>query len=299
MTNTVDLKVGFRCNNLCKFCIQGERKREVTPEVPLARLRRSLREGLAAGARRLVVTGGEPTLHARVFDIVEEARGLGYGDVLIQSNGRSFQSERVCRGLIAAGVTVFSVSLHGSDARTHDRLISRKGGFVQVVKGIKNLVGLGQRVVTNTVITTANYRDLPAIARLLVSLRVAQCQFAFLHIDGLAEKNKDWLVPRKSVVEPWVKKALDAGLEGGLRVMTEGLPYCFMRGYEKYVAETIIPPTIMFAAREVVPDYTAMRRNEQKRKGPPCSGCVRFDACEGPWREYPDLFGWSEFKPVC
>ena len=298
MNNTVDLKVGFRCNNLCKFCLQGDHRRRVTPAIPMARLRRSLQEGIASGARRLVVTGGEPTLHAQVVGVVREGRRLGYTDVLIQSNGRSFQSEKVCRSLIDAGVNTFALSLHGSNSETHDYLTSRKGSFLQVVKGIKNLKRMGQSVVTNTVITTANYRDLPEIARLAVFLRVDQCQFAFVHITGLAEKNKDWLVPRKSVVEPWVKKALDIGIAGGLRVMTEAIPYCFMKGYEKYAAEVIIPPTIIFDAREVVADYTEMRQNDQKMKGPRCSRCARFPVCEGPWKEYPGLFGWSEFKPI-
>ena len=48
----------------------------------------------------------------------------------------------------------------------------------------------------------------------------------------------------------------------------------------------------------VVPDYTEARRNEGKIKGPPCEACAWRDQCEGPWREYPEHFGWDEFRPV-
>jgi hypothetical protein len=35
-----------------------------------------------------------------------------------------------------------------------------------------------------------------------------------------------------------------------------------------------------------------------KSKRAECRSC-RWDArCEGPWKEYPELFGWDEFRPV-
>jgi hypothetical protein len=71
-----------------------------------------------------------------------------------------------------------------------------------------------------------------------------------------------------------------------------------MGGYERYVAERIIPDTMIFDAETVIKDYTHTRRTEGKVKGPSCPKCRHFSYCEGPWREYPELFGWSEFKPV-
>jgi hypothetical protein len=29
-----------------------------------------------------------------------------------------------------------------------------------------------------------------------------------------------------------------------------------------------------------------------------CPECDWHASCEGPWREYPELFGWDEFVPV-
>ena len=37
MIERIDLKVGFRCNNLCQFCVQGD-KREKIPTKPRAEL---------------------------------------------------------------------------------------------------------------------------------------------------------------------------------------------------------------------------------------------------------------------
>ena len=297
MSDRIDLKVGFRCNNLCHFCVQGD-KRELLPAKTEEELRRSLADGRSEGATGLVITGGEPTLHKELVSVARHARELGYTLIQVQSNGRTFCYEDFCRRLIDAGVNEFGPSLHGPSARVHDWLTGAPGAFLQTVTGIRNLKRMGQRVITNSVITKANYRELPDLARLLVSLGVDQFQFAFMHMAGRAGENKRWLTARKSAVEPYVKAALDIGLAAGRAVMTEAIPYCLMSGYEAYVAERIIPRTRIYDADCVIADYTRSRVDEGKARGPNCPECDWHDACEGPWREYPELFGWDEFVPV-
>lgn len=297
MSERIDLKVGFRCNNYCHFCVQGD-KRERLPAKPEDELLRSLEEGRAGGAEGVVITGGEPTLHKRIVEIARKARDLGYTLIQVQSNGRTFCYEDLCKRLIDAGVNEFGPSLHGSTPKIHDYLTGSPGAFMQTVSGVRILKRLKQRVITNSVITKANYVDLPNLARLLVSLGVDQFQFAFMHMSGRAGENKEWLTARKSLIEPYVKKALDVGIKAGRTVMTEAIPYCFMSGYEQYVAEQIIPQTRIYDADCVIPDYTKTRVDEGKSRGPRCSECAWHERCEGPWREYPELFGWDEFVPV-
>ena len=45
-------------------------------------------------------------------------------------------------------------------------------------------------------------------------------------------------------------------------------------------------------------DYRAYRLHEGKLKGPDCPECRWFPVCEGPWREYPERYGFDEFRPV-
>ncbi|MDD5629995.1 MAG: radical SAM protein [Elusimicrobia bacterium] len=297
MIERIDLKVGFACNNFCRFCVQGD-KREKLPAQPAAVLRRALAEGRRSGATGVVFTGGEPSLHEGLLDAVRRARGLGYRDIQIQTNGRTLCYAGLVKKLVAAGVNEFSPALHGSRPEVHDFLTGAPGSFLQTAAGIRNVKKAGARLITNTVITKVNYRDLPDLARLLVSLGADQFQFAFMHMTGRAGQNQDWLTARLAIIEPWVKKALAAGLAAGRRVMTEAIPYCFMSGYEDYVAERIIPATKIFDADLVIEDYAKLRRTEGKAKGPRCPSCAFFQACEGPWREYPELFGWDEFVPV-
>ena len=48
----------------------------------------------------------------------------------------------------------------------------------------------------------------------------------------------------------------------------------------------------------VIESYADYRWNEGKAKRPECATCAKNDVCEGPWKEYPALYGWDEFVPV-
>jgi len=293
----VDLKIGFGCNNRCLFCVQGDKRERFGPR-PSAQIVADLKDGRSRGATGLVVTGGEPTLHKTIIKTIRAAKALGYSVIQIQSNGRRFAYEPFCQKLIAAGANEFSPALHGATADTHDELTGAPGSFEQTLAGIRNLKRLGQTVITNTVINSKNYQELPDLARLFVSVGVDQFQFAFVHILGTAAQNKKWLVPKKSEVMPYVHAGLDVGREAGVRCMTEAIPFCLMQGYEDCVAEQIIPRTTIFDADQTLDDYTEYRLTEGKTKGPACARCIHNETCEGPWREYVELFGFDEFVPV-
>lgn len=293
----VDIKVGFYCNNQCTFCVQG-RKRDILPAKSVEEVERSLREAHEAGKREVVLTGGEPCMHPQFLELVRIAKKIGFEDIQIQTNGRMFAYLDFCIKTIEAGATQFSPALHGSTAEIHDFLTDAPKAFEQTVQGIKNLKKLGQYVLTNTVITSKNYQDLPNIARLLVELGVDQFQFAFVHILGTADKNKEWLVPRKSEIAPFVREGLEIGKAAGKKVTAEAIPYCQMRGVEDCVAEEIMPKTRIYDAGFMVEDYGEYRVNRGKVKGEKCSLCKFDKICEGPWREYVDIYGFDEFEPI-
>jgi len=292
----VDIKIGFTCNNLCDFCVQGD-KRHKLPDKSLAMIKEALDEAKAQQIKGVVFTGGEPTIHPHILEAVAYAKQLGFEIIQLQSNGRMFSYYDFCVKLINAGANEFSPALHAATPALHDELTKSPGAWEQVVQGIKNLRQLNQYILTNTVINALNYKELPALAELFVKLDVNQFQFAYVHIIGSAWKNKDWLIPRKSEVMPFVKKGLDIGIANGKRVMTEAIPYCLMAGYESYIAENNIPKTKV-VAESVLEDYDYYRKNEGKVKRAECQTCFYNNVCEGPWKEYPQIYGWEEFQPV-
>ncbi|MBI5594634.1 MAG: radical SAM protein [Elusimicrobia bacterium] len=294
----IDLKLGYACDHQCLFCVQGDLRRRFPEPRSAPDLIAAMRAGRAK-ADSIVFTGGEPTVYPYLPELVRYARLLGYSRVQIQSNGRRFSERPFAAALVEAGATEFALSLHGSTPSVHDGLTDVPGSFERTWAGITGLLGMGQRVMTNSVVTRGNAGDLPALAALLAGAGVRHIQFAFVHIVGKAAENAALIVPRKAAAVPFILRAVDAGRALGARVMTEAVPLCLLKGYEDCAAETEMPVmTIHHADGTVCEDFTRERLEVQKRKGPACGGCVHDPVCEGPWHEYPELFGWGEFVPV-
>jgi MoaA/NifB/PqqE/SkfB family radical SAM enzyme len=291
-----DIKVGFACNNRCIFCAQGEKRSESTA-IPFDELIARL-ESVKGETSGLVLTGGEPTLHKDILRIVASAARMGYRPIQIQTNGRLLSYPKAIDALLRAGATEFSPSVHGSTAEIHDALTRAPGSFAQTTAGMRNVAKLGVPVVTNSVITKSNVHDLPNIVSLLGSLGVRVAQLAFVHPVGTAEAHFDEVVPRLSdVVEP-LRRAKELAQTFEMRLVCEGIPYCFLRGMEELAVEDQIPHTTVIDLDGERANYSEWRVVEGKSHGEPCTQCAVRATCEGPWREYPAAFGWGEFVPL-
>lgn len=291
----LDLKVGFACNNLCTFCVQGDKRERIRPRT--ADEMKQILRAERAHTREVVFTGGEPTVHKDLLQVIAYAKALGYTVIQLQTNGRRLSHEPYLDAALQAGVNQVSPSVHGSVAEIHDALTRAPNSFRQTIKGIQNVRSRGVMVITNSVVTQQNMTDLPALARLLVSLDVQQIQFAYVHPEGTALREFDTVVPRFSLTMPYLHEALDIVAAAGITAFAEAVPYCFMHGHEAQVVESIIPDTRIHDKPMIIADYTAYRLQEGKAKGPQCASCTFNAYCEGPWREYPDGYGWDEFLP--
>jgi radical SAM protein with 4Fe4S-binding SPASM domain len=291
----VDIKVGFLCNNNCKFCVQAHNRHlgnKTTEQIKqeLLEARKTCSE--------VVFTGGEPTIRPDILELVSYAKKLGFKTIQIQTNGRMLAYKKFCERLIDAGATEFSPALHGHIPELHDSLTRSKGSFFQTIKGIKNLRELGQFILTNTVVVKQNYRFLEQISRLLLQLKVNQYQLAFVHPIGNAYTNYNEVVPRMSDAAPYIKKALQIGIDAGINVMVEAVPYCMMQNYEEYLSEHYIPETQIRGLNYFTDNWDDVRRLEGKNKFLQCVSCKYVFRCEGPWKEYPERYGSKEFIPV-
>jgi len=291
----VDIKTGFICNNNCRFCVQAHKKH--LGNRPTEAVKKDLRNARKR-CNEVVFTGGEVTIRDDVLELVGYAKELGYDTVQIQTNGRMLSYFKFCKDIINAGANEFGPALHGHTAEIHDFLTRNQGSFNQTVQAIKNLKRLDQLIVTNTVVVKPNYKYLPELAELLVKLGVHQFQFAFVHPMGNALKYYSSMVPSMKSVAPYIHKGLQTGIDAGVRVMAEAMPYCMMEGYEECISERHIPKTEVMDINNFIIDFEEVRVNEGKAKFPQCTKCIYNKICEGPWKEYPEKYGNKEFKPV-
>jgi MoaA/NifB/PqqE/SkfB family radical SAM enzyme len=221
----LDIKLSYKCNNRCLFCVQGD-KRCHLPDKTMQEIEDIFRENKKT-CREVIFTGGEMTIRPDILDLIRRARRNGY-QVHLQTNGRMFAYESFCHQVIDAGAHDFTISIHGLTSKTHDRLTRCPGSYEQTLRGIKNLMALRQHVFTNTVITKYNYRSLPRMSGFLADLGLKSFSFAYPHLLGSAWKNLHRILATKSIIAPYVQDALAVAIKKRTLPGTEAIPLCFL-----------------------------------------------------------------------
>ena len=117
------------CNNRCRFCL--DRQSLDGSLRPRDQLDAELRAGRAALATRLILSGGEPSLHPDLPDLIRSARRLGYEWVQLITNGRRLAYPQFLHALLDAGLDEVTFSIHGSSPLVHDAMVGVPGAFDQ------------------------------------------------------------------------------------------------------------------------------------------------------------------------
>lgn len=139
------LNLNYVCNERCIFCAS-----DLTNAVRLANRRAwvSLAEvdawvaGCPPGPRdRVLLAGGEPTLHPELLPIVRRLSAT-CPDVTIFTNGLRLADPAFARACVAAGITHFEIALFGASGETHDAVTQVRGSFERTLTALNNLAAL-------------------------------------------------------------------------------------------------------------------------------------------------------------
>lgn len=281
---SVRLRVTQRCNQGCRFCF--------TPWEPKiideAGVEPVIISSIEAGAKKVVLTGGEPTLHANLAGLVRTARRAGAERVELQTNGIRLEDRDFCAELIDAGLTSVTVSLPSHRAKMLERITEESGTLKKTLKGIANLVDTGIPTSIHHVICPQNHRDVPGFARFITR------RFRINHLSILLAAPikpplaRPDIIVRFSDAAPWIKEALDYCIASDVPFEGTwercGLPLCILKGDPRY-----------YHGASRIPDAN---RTQDFIDAPGCPTCARRSLCYRVRRLYASLYGMEEFQPV-
>jgi MoaA/NifB/PqqE/SkfB family radical SAM enzyme len=182
-----------RCNLRCKHCY--DERHAATGELSLELLRKILREGKACGIDHLSFTGGEPTLHGQLEEVIGEVCAAGYRFSFV-SNGSTLPK---IYGLLVRHRAQFdgaTFSLDGARQETHDSLRG-KGSYRQVMRAASVCVAKELPFSLNMVVTARNRGEVGELVDLAARLGSGAVRFGYLMpTPGTAESDLD-LPPRE------------------------------------------------------------------------------------------------------
>lgn len=157
------LHVTQRCNLACRFCYSNDAGRNALPDPSASDLGTAVRLLASLGARRLVLSGGEPFLRDDLGPIASHARGEGFAEVIVLTNGTLVTREAI-RSL-GGSVDVVGVAFDGAapDDEPFLRGAQRHARLVEAVAAIRD-EGVEARILptlhSGNVRSVERYREL-------------------------------------------------------------------------------------------------------------------------------------------
>lgn len=169
-----------KCNFKCPYC-RGLRK-DCAGVKTLEEVKSIIDIWTKDNLKNIRFSGGEPTTHKNLLEMVEYAKSSGIERIAISTNGSS--SEVYYRKLVAAGANDFSISLDACCSAGCDAMAGVCGFFEQIINNIRVLASLTY-VTLGVVVTNENIDKLSETIQFAHTLGVAD-----IRVISAAQYNK-------------------------------------------------------------------------------------------------------------
>ncbi|HLD62023.1 hypothetical protein A3C24_04075 [Candidatus Roizmanbacteria bacterium RIFCSPHIGHO2_02_FULL_37_24] len=224
------------CNQDCLFCLDKEAQNGTV--LSMEEIESDLKKGYNANAERVILSGGEPTIHPQFIKIIKLAKKIGYEHIQVITNGLKLSDQKFFDSAVKAGLDEITVSIHGHTSALHDKLVRVKGTFVKALKTLKNSKKYPSLIVSIDIcINKLNIRHLPEIIKTFID--AGFYEFDLLHIIpfGSAWENRKLLFFDIKKELPHLHKALDFSKDKKIHIWTNRLPAQYLEGYENLIQD--------------------------------------------------------------
>lgn len=297
--STALFRFGEQCNYRCPMCSNtGEPSLFFHSTEELLR-RAAFLHG--RNFRRVVVTGGESTIHPGFWAVVE--RLSSYGMTWdINTHGRSFAKPLFARRCVERGLERAIVSLHSFDPPTSAAIFGvNEEAHHGTVAGIEALLGAGVDVMLNCVLTRLNLTQLEEYLETGHRRFGGKVAFKFVFPSTIGKGGRwpEIATLRYGDVREHVPRLPALAARLGARIFFESFPGCVLRQSDvlNYGRST-------FGETHYLDDATgdrvyAMRHIEAELSafGEVCRRCTALRRCSGVALRYAERYGVGELTP--
>jgi radical SAM protein with 4Fe4S-binding SPASM domain len=165
------------CNLRCVHCYSDSQAMGYPGELTWEQMESVVSDLAAYQVPSLLLSGGEPLVHPRFFDLVEKASSAGL-KLTISTNGTLITPEKAAL-LKKANVAYVGISLDGI-GKIHDEFRRKEGAFDAAVRGFRACHEVGQKTGLRLTLTRHNVEN---IERILDFIEEEQIQrVCFYHL---------------------------------------------------------------------------------------------------------------------
>jgi radical SAM protein with 4Fe4S-binding SPASM domain len=202
----VYLELTRECNLSCEHCYRGAG----TPredELTFKEITSLIDQMVDIGVLSITLTGGEPLLHPRIFDIMKYARKKRLS-ILLFTNG-TLIVPHIAQKLQFLPVYKVAVSVDGPDAQIHDGIRGVEGAFQKTLRGIILLKNFEIPTQVNICLSRSNYEKFEEILFLMKHLGVTEFYVRPVTFTGRTSSSQDKTDPLSEKAQPTEGKEED------------------------------------------------------------------------------------------
>lgn len=234
------VRISNTCNNRCCFCLDSDLV-FLDPFVITDEVKRQIDEGRAQGATRLILSGGEASIHPDFLELVRYGRQVGFDRVQTITNGRMFTYPRFFRQAVAAGLGEITFSLHSHRARVHDQITGVAGAYDQALRALRWALAEPALIVSvDVVINRLNVSTLPETVAFFSDLGVGEFDLLHLVPFGRAFCSDQGTVPlavELDLLRNRLARTFELARRRSLVLWTNRLPAPVLEGYEHLIQD--------------------------------------------------------------
>jgi len=191
------------------------------------------------GFENLILSGAEVTIFEDLEKYIGFASSLGcFRKIQIQTNGRRLRDKGYLRRIIDLGVNEFFVSIYGSED-IHDALTRVRGSYRETMEGIRNLNSFDVNVVSNTVLSSVNYHDIPSLMKSLMEERISETHL--WNFFPMEERDSGDLLVNMNDLLSLLKRLLQVIEPTERPFVLKGFPECLK--VSPFIADNFFPAT--------------------------------------------------------
>lgn len=179
--NAIYIEITNQCNLNCRSCYNRSGLNNERIQLSVTELEEIIGLFLPHGLKRVLLSGGEPTLHTEfgaVLDLIDRYPDLSFGMV---TNGTVHNPKLIAFINTRPNLTL-QISLDGS-CEEKNALTRGPGHFEKVLSLARQLHPIGSRPLLKMVLSQRNFSDLDAFCDLAFSMGFVP-EFAFLNCSG-------------------------------------------------------------------------------------------------------------------
>jgi len=273
------VRLTFACNNRCLFCLDSDV--QTGRMLDAGRLREDLERGIAQGAERLILSGGEPSIHPRYLELIGYGRELGYKWIQTVTNGRMFAYRKFAAKAVEAGLNEATLSMHGHTPGIHDHLVGVEGAFRQGIQGMQNLLAEGVVVSVDVVLNRINLEELPGILEFFMDQGIGEFDLLWPVPFGRAWENRDKIMFDKTPPVGMLREAIARARSRGAVIWTNRLPPGLLEGLEDLIQDPHKLHDEVRGRRQEFEEYLQSGREIPCRDPERCRLCFVEGFCTG------------------